>query len=100
MPSYKAISDLILALALLTCSAVAAVAETCATDPVTARGEPSSFEWIAKTKARANWRQRVRVIKPLGPLYSAWSHAQEPNETCSHSAKGIVCTFTGIPCKL
>jgi hypothetical protein len=100
MALVRALSALIPALILVACAPDAALADTCAADPVTAHGEPSSFEWLAKTKARANWRQRVRMIKALGPLYSTWSRAQESKETCSHSPKGIVCTFTGIPCKL
>ncbi len=74
-------------------------AETCVQLPVTARGEPSSFEWLAKTKAHANWRSRVRATKAIGPAYSNWVRAADRLETCNPSPKGIICTFTGTPCR-
>ena len=51
-------------------------AQTCASPLISARGEPSSFEWLAKTKAQANWRSRVRATRDLGAAYATWSLAQ------------------------
>jgi hypothetical protein len=72
----------------------------CASTSVSAQGEPSAYEWLAKTKARANWRSRVRATRELGPTYSNWSRAQEKLETCSLTQRGMVCSFTATPCKL
>ena len=73
-------------------------AGNCAASPVSARGEPASFEWLAKTKARSNWRPRVRGTKALGEAYSTWNRADSRDERCTTSARGIVCTFTATPC--
>lgn len=72
---------------------------TCARDVVTARGEPSSFEWIAKTKARANWRHRVRLMPELGPDYSDWKAAADIDESCLVGPEGTVCSLTARPCR-
>jgi hypothetical protein len=76
-----------------------AAAETCASSPVGARGEESHFAWLAKTKARANWRAKVRAMTVLGPNYSNWTRAQETEERCLTGPNGTVCTFTGTPCR-
>ena len=76
----------------------ASAAGNCAASPVSARGEPASFEWLAKTKAKANWRSRVRGTKALGEPYSTWNRAENREERCTTSARGIVCTFTATPC--
>jgi hypothetical protein len=72
----------------------------CAQTQITARGEPSTYEWLAKTKARANWRTRVRATRELGTRYSTWSQAQAKVETCEPAVRGVICTFTAIPCRL
>lgn len=72
--------------------------ETCADHALTARGEPARLEWLAKTKARANWRARVRATPGLGDAYSGWRQARDPQEQCQPSAAGVVCTFSGVPC--
>ena len=77
----------------------AAAADTCADKPFSAQGEPSTFEWLAKTKARANWRSRVRATRDLGTAYANWSLAANRDEHCAPTAKGVVCSFTGTPCK-
>lgn len=77
----------------------AAAGGLCANLPVAARGELASFEWLAKTKARANWRSRVRATKALGESYSSWNRAKERQEVCDNWGRGIVCTFSGIPCQ-
>jgi hypothetical protein len=74
--------------------------DKCAELPLTAQGEPSRFEWLARTKARANWRSRVRATKQLGADYSGWSRAQNRDERCDAANDGVVvCSFTGTPCK-
>ena len=73
-------------------------AAVCADKPVTMQGEPSAFEWLAKTKARADWRSRVRATRGLGTAYANWSLAANREERCRPGPKGTVCVFTGTPC--
>lgn len=79
-------------------SSAEASAETCAPAGVTARGEPARYEWLAKTKARANWRRRVRETTSLGTDYANWALARETTERCLSGPSGVVCIFTGTPC--
>jgi hypothetical protein len=74
-------------------------AVTCAIDPVAATGEPSRFIWLAKTKARANWRRKVRSLPQLGAPYAVWAQADYTTERCVTGPKNTVCTFTGTPCR-
>lgn len=94
----------LLAAALVSVSVIAsagpASADTCAPAAVTARGENSRFMWSAKTKARANWRRRVRGLPGLGPNYDNWSRAKDTDEKCLSGPTGTLCIFTGTPCKL
>src|SRR5262245_13077866 len=76
-----------------------AVAETCAPAPVNARGEPAGYEWMAKLKARANWRAKVRATTDLGPDWAVWKQARDTEERCVSGPEGVVCVFTGIPCR-
>jgi hypothetical protein len=76
-----------------------AVAKTCSGTVVTARGEPASFMWLAKTKARGNWRLKVRSNPDLGPDYSTWGKAETSEERCITAAGGTVCIFSGYPCR-
>lgn len=76
-----------------------ALADVCAQDPVTARGENSRLVWTAKTKARANWRRKVRLMPELGPDYANWSRAEMTDERCLTGPVGTVCIFSGKPCK-
>lgn len=85
--------------AIVTLAGATARAETCGPDPVTARGENSRFAWTAKTKARANWRRKVRAIPGLGPDYANWSRAAATEERCLAGPAGTICIFSGIPCK-
>lgn len=81
-------------------AATAALADAaCSATPVSAQGEPAGFEWLAKTKARANWRAKVRAISDLGPDYANWNIAADRAETCEPGENGIACLFTGTPCK-
>ena len=74
-------------------------ADTCATEAISARGEAAPFEWAAKTKARANWRRRVRATTGLGTPYSDWKRATNTEERCISGPEGTVCVFTGLPCR-
>jgi hypothetical protein len=73
-------------------------AGACAAAPVVARGEESSFVWLAKTKARANWRRKVRSMPGLGPGYANWARAENTEERCLSGPAGAICIFTGTPC--
>jgi hypothetical protein len=73
--------------------------ETCSPAPVTARGEPSRYEWMAKLKARANWRAKVRASTELGPDWAAWKLAKDTEERCLAGPESTVCIFTGSPCR-
>lgn len=75
-----------------------AVAETCASEPITGKSEPSRYEWTAKAKARANWRTKVRSLPSLGADYSTWSRAINTEERCISGPSGAICTFSGVPC--
>ncbi len=57
------------------------------------------FLWLAKTKARANWRRKVRVTPTLGTDFSNWGNAETSEERCITAEGGTVCIFTGYPCK-
>lgn len=71
----------------------------CSALVITGRGEPASFEWLAKTKARANWRTRVRNTRALGEAFSTWNRAQNREEKCVTARTGaITCTFSANPC--
>jgi hypothetical protein len=76
----------------------ASAIELCASQIIAVRGEAASFQWLAKTKARANWRSRVRATKGLGEAYSSWNRAKVREERCETTPRGVVCTFTGTPC--
>lgn len=89
----------VLAAGILALSHAIVRADTCAPEAVTARGENSRFTWSAKTKARANWRRKVRSIPGLGPDYANWSRARDTDEHCIAGPVGSVCVFSGVPCK-
>ncbi len=76
-----------------------ALGETCAPSPVTARGEPARYEWMAKLKARANWRAKVRATTGLGTDWAVWKLAKDTEERCLAGPEGTVCIFTGTPCR-
>ena len=91
----------LLTLALVTTVAapvLKADAATCAGSAIEARGEQSRYEWLAKTKARANWRRKVRATPGLGPTYANWAKAENTEERCLTGPAGTVCKFTGTPC--
>lgn len=77
----------------------APLAKTCASEPVYAAGEKASYEWLARIKAHANWRAKVRVLPDLGDPYANWKNAENTTERCFSGPEGTVCQFTGIPCR-
>ena len=89
------------AIAICACALISAPAlsKTCASEVVYARGEPASFEWIARMKTHANWRAKVRALPNLGDPYANWSRAENSTERCFSGADGTVCQFTGTPCR-
>jgi hypothetical protein len=99
MPRVLALTSATL-LAMLAAIVVPApvLAGVCGPSPVMARGEESRFVWLAKTKARANWRRKVRSIPGLGPGYANWARAENTEERCLTGPAGTVCIFTGVPC--
>lgn len=70
----------------------------CSAQEIVARGEEASYVWLAKIKARALWRRKVRSLPGLGPNYANWAHAQNTEERCLSGEAGTVCIFTGTPC--
>lgn len=85
---------------LVSCAVPVVAAELkCGTDVVTARGEKSRFEWMARMKVRANWRRRVRAMPGLGPAYADWKKAADLEESCLSGSAGVVCTINGRPCR-
>jgi hypothetical protein len=76
-----------------------ALAQRCGSEPLSARGEPARFEWLARTAARGNWRARVRVTPGLGPAFTNWGAARDTEERCISGDGRIVCIFTGVPCR-
>lgn len=78
--------------------ASAAAAKTCAPEEIAAKGEPARYMWLAKTKARANWRSKVRRTPGLGPKYANWNLAESTEERCASGPSGTLCTFSGRPC--
>jgi len=75
-----------------------AEAGACADASIRARGEESRYVWMAKVKARALWRQKVRAMPGLGPDYANWARAQNTEERCLTGGAGTICIFTGTPC--
>jgi hypothetical protein len=84
---------------LLVAASPALASKTCSDAAVSARGEPAQFMWLAKTKARANWRRKVRATPTLGTDFANWSNAETSEERCITAEGGTVCVFTGYPCK-
>ena len=74
-------------------------AKTCSDTVITARGEPASYRWLARTKARGNWRSKVRMMPDLGDRFANWSRAEDAQEQCVTDDGKIVCKLTGRPCR-
>jgi hypothetical protein len=77
----------------------AAEAATCADQPVSARGEPSTLEVLAKAKARGNWRAKVRALPGLGAAYADWYKATAADYRCSEEKGNTVCIAVALPCR-
>lgn len=96
----RAQSALALVAFLVLAAAAPAVAEpVCAGAPMSAKGEASRYQWLAKTKAHANWRAAVRAMADLGPDYANWRKAADVSYDCKDRDGLVSCTFTGTPCK-
>jgi hypothetical protein len=80
-------------------STAPADAATCAERPVTARGDPSRFELLAKAKARGNWRAKVRALPSLGALYADWNKALAADYRCSAKDGRHICVAVAHPCR-
>jgi len=98
MPAFlpSATAGLALLLGALHGSANAA---TCAAQPVSARGDPSGFEVLAKAKARGNWRAKVRAMPTLGAPFADFNKAQGADYTCTQQDSQYLCTAAGRPCR-
>jgi len=83
----------------LAAGVVPAVAATCADLPITARGDPSRFEILAKAKARGNWRAKVRAMPDLGAAYADWYKALAADYRCSEEGGQRICTAIAYPCR-
>ena len=99
MQARSRFAALALAAALLPMPAPPTAAATCAAQPVSARGESSRFETLAKAKARGNWRAKVRAMPNLGALYANFSKAQSADYSCAQDEARYVCTAIAIPCR-
>jgi hypothetical protein len=77
---------------------VTAAAATCADHPVSARGEPSRLEILAKAKARGNWRAKVRTLPELGAAFADWYKAQDADYRCEQADGQVTCMAVGRPC--
>ena len=86
--------------ALLLIGAVeSARAASCADRPISARGDPSRFEVLAKAKARGNWRAKVRAMPTLGAAYANWSKALAAEYRCDRKDSLYVCAAVAHPCR-
>lgn len=75
------------------------LAATCSDKRIEAKGEQSHFLWSAKTKARANWRRKVRATPGLGADYANWYRAENTEERCMSGRLNHLCVFAGNPCR-
>ncbi len=99
MPAIRFLLSTAPALWLLAAMATPAVAATCADLPVTARGDPSRFEVLAKAKARGNWRAKVRALPALGAAYADWNKSLVADYRCSQKDARHTCVAVAYPCR-
>jgi len=97
--SIRCLVVLVPVLSIVAATAAPTLGATCADLPVTARGEPSGFETLAKAKARGNWRAKVRAMPALGSAYANWSRALAADYRCSQVGGQHVCTAVAHPCR-
>jgi hypothetical protein len=98
MPAIRLSASAAAVLAILATGSPVAAA-TCADQPVSARGDPSRFEVLAKAKARGNWRAKVRAMPTLGAAYADWNKALAADYRCSQNDGQHICTAVGHPCQ-
>ena len=100
MPGIRFLAPTVPALCLIAVAIRArSEAATCSDQPVTARGDPSRFEVLAKAKARGNWRAKVRVLPNLGAAYADWYKASSADYQCQQMDGQYVCLAVARPCK-
>jgi hypothetical protein len=99
MPAIRFLVATAPVLWLLAAAAAPAAAATCADRPVTARGDASRFEVLAKAKARGNWRAKVRALPALGAAYADWNKALAADYRCSDKDGRYVCFAVAHPCR-
>jgi hypothetical protein len=98
MPAIRLSASTAAALAILAMGSPATAA-TCADQPVTARGDPSRFEVLAKAKARGNWRAKVRALPALGAAFADWNKALAADYRCSQKDAQHTCVAVAYPCR-
>jgi hypothetical protein len=99
MPAIRLSARVLSVLALLAAAPTAALAATCAEQPVSARGDASRFEVLAKANARGNWRAKVRAIPALGASYANFNKALAADYRCAEKAGQHTCVAFGHPCR-
>ena len=99
MPAPRLHALIVAASVLAPCGGHPASAATCADKPVTARGDPSRFEVLAKAKARGNWRAKVRAMPALGAAYADFNKALAADYRCDQKDGRHVCVAVAHPCR-
>ena len=99
MPAIHSARLISVALVLATAAMPAAAETTCAEQPMTARGDPSRFEVVAKATARSNWRAKVRAMPTLGAAYADFNKARDGQYRCESNDGQHLCTVVGNPCR-
>ena len=99
MPAIRFLLSAPLAVWLVAVTAGPAAAASCADQQVSARGDPSRFEVLAKAKARGNWRAKVRAMPGLGAAYADFNKALAADYRCDQKDGRHVCVAVGHPCR-
>ena len=99
MPAIRFLLSTAPVLWVLVAMAAPAAAATCGDLPITARGDPSRFEVLAKAKARGNWRAKVRSLPALGAAYADWNKALAADYRCSQKDAQHTCVAAAHPCR-
>ena len=99
MPAIHFLLPTVPAALCLVAASLPAESATCSDQPVTARGDPSRFEMLAKAKARGNWRAKVRTLPSLGAVYADWYKALAADYQCNQADGQYICLAVARPCK-
>jgi hypothetical protein len=99
MPAIRFLVSTATAQWLFAVAAAPAMAATCADQPVSARGDASRFEVLAKAKARGNWRAKVRAMPALGAAYADWNKALAADYRCNQKDAQHTCVAIAHPCR-